>query len=342
VEKLQVKPDEQSELTRHCTQELLFKHFGVLPVHAFGYVHPLLLLHVAVWQASGAVQVTAGYVHPLLLLHVAVWQASGAVQVFVVYEHRPVLESHEPGELWHASGGLVQVTAAPAVHTPDLQDLGLQASELQLVFSGEFGYVHVPVLELHVPGVVWHAGGVLQDTPVPAVHTPDLQDLGVQESLLQLVLSADSAYVHTPVLELHVPGESWHAGGALQVTAVPAVHVPPWQVLGLHASELQLVVSGFAGFEQTPVVALQTPTAWHWSEAVQVPATQAPAEQVAHPEHAVPVFCQAPLPSQVWGWSPLHFTAAGAQTPPQAPELHTKGHAVPLFTHVPVASQVCG
>jgi hypothetical protein len=218
-----------------------------------------------------------------------------------VYEHRPVLESHEPGELWHASGGLVQVTAAPAVHTPDLQDLGLQASEPQLVFSGEFGYMHVLVLELHVPGVVWHAGGALQDTPVPRVHTPPWQVAGVQESLLQLVLFADVAYVHTPVVELHVPGESRHAGGELQVTAAPAVHVPPWQVLGLQASELQLVLSGFAGFEQTPVVALQTPTEWHGSEAVQVPATQAPAEQVAHPEHAVPVFCQAPVESQAWG-----------------------------------------
>jgi hypothetical protein len=32
-EELQVEPPEQSELLRHCTQELLLRHFGVPPEH---------------------------------------------------------------------------------------------------------------------------------------------------------------------------------------------------------------------------------------------------------------------------------------------------------------------
>jgi hypothetical protein len=54
-------------------------------------------------------------------------------------------------------------------------------------------------------------------------------------------------------------------------TAVPAVHVPLWQVsdwvhalLSLHAEPFAL-----AGFEQMPVDVLQVPALWHWSEAVQ-------------------------------------------------------------------------
>ena len=283
----------------------------------------------------------------MLLLHVAVWHASGAVQVFTVYEHAPVLESHVPGELWHASWGLVQVTAVPAVHVPFWQLLGLQWAVLQLVPFVTFGYEHVPVLELQVaPVVVWQeSGGELQDTPVPAVHTPAWQDLGVQESLLQLVPFAEVGYEHWPVLGVQVaPVVVWHSGGELQATGDAPVHTPDWQVSTVVQAfpSSQPEVSGFAGFVQTPVVVLQVPALWHWSEAVQVPATQAPAEQVAHPEHAVPLLCQAPLVSHFWGWSPLHFSASGLQIPPQAPALHRKGHSVPLFTHVPVASQVCG
>ena len=175
---------------------------------------------------------------------------------------------------------------------------------------------------------------------------PPWQDFGLQRSVLQLVLFGSVGYVHAPLLGLHVPGEVWHGVGEVQVTAVPPAHMPDWQVSPIvHAfPSSQPVVSGFAGVEQTPGVALQRPTLWHWSEAEQVPGVQAPAEQVAHPVHAVPVFCQAPLGSQVWGCCPLHFTAPGVQMPLQAPALHTKAHAATpaVFTQLPVASQVCG
>ncbi len=41
------------------------------------------------------------------------------------------------------------------------------------------------------------------------------------------------------------------------------------------------------------------------------------AEQVAHPEHALPVSCQVPLASQVCGWEPLHCLDPYVHSPVQ-------------------------
>jgi hypothetical protein len=57
---------------------------------------------------------------------------------------------------------------------------------------------------------------------------------------------------------------------------------------------------------------------------------------------AAPPFTHCALLLQVCGWSPLHFTAFGVQTPVQAPALQRKGQAAAIFCQVPVASQVCG
>ena len=66
-------------------------------------------------------------------------------------------------------------------------------------------------------------------------------------------------------------------------------------------------VSG--GFEHRPVLALHTRVSWHWSGLGQVPATQVPdeGEQLAHPEHALPAFCQAPFVSHACGCVLLHW-----------------------------------
>jgi hypothetical protein len=94
---------------------------------------------------------------------------------------------------------------------------------------------------------------------------------------------------------------------AAQVTGVPT-HTPALQesysVQAFPSLQLPLF---FTGFEQSPVVVSQVPALWHWSVGEHVPATQVPVvcEQVAHPEHAFPVFCQAPFASQVCGWEPL-------------------------------------
>jgi hypothetical protein len=130
----------------------------------------------------------------------------------------------------------------------------LQASELQLVLFPALAYEHWPVVELHVPVPVWHVVGELQVTAVPGVHVPAWQVAGLQASELQLVLFPALGYVHWPVVELHVPGEAWHAGGELQVTDVPPVHTPDWQVSPL--------VHALASLHTVPLVtATQVPVA---------------------------------------------------------------------------------
>ena len=107
-----------------------------------------------------------------------------------------------------------------------------------------------------------------------------------------------------------------------------------------------MIPSSTGGFEQRPVVTSQVPALWHWSGFGQGPDVQAPVvdEQLAHPEHALPVLCQAPLASQVCGWEPLHCFAPGVQAPEQTPValLQRWGQAFPLSCHAPLALQVWG
>ena len=147
----------------------------------------------------------------------------------------------------------------------------------------------------------------------------------------------------------HFPAEHFpaarHVVGA-QFTCVPA-HTPVLQEsCSVQVSPSSQVVPLFSGFEQRPVVASQVPSLWHWSGSGQVPGAQAPvaAEQVAHPEHALPLLCQVPLASQVCGCEPLHCFAPGVQAPEHAPValLQRWGQAVPLSCHAPLALQVWG
>jgi hypothetical protein len=70
-----------------------------------------------------------------------------------------------------------------------------------------------------------------------------------------------------------------------------------------------------------PVLVLHVPSLWQTSAAAQEPAeaTQVPDEEehVAHPVHALPALTQVPVPLQVCGWDPLHFTEVGVHTPVQ-------------------------
>ena len=117
------------------------------------------------------------------------------------------------------------------------------------------------------------------------------------------------------------------AGGELQSIGVP-VHTPAWQesgpVQGFPSSQDPLVR---VGYEHTPVLGSHVPVPRQVAGAEQDPATHAPAEHVAHPEHALPVFCQAPVVSQVWGWRGLvglhRLSTLGLQEPAQAPLLQT-------------------
>jgi hypothetical protein len=98
----------------------------------------------------------------------------------------------------------------------------------------------------------------------------------------------------------------------VQVTGFAPLQLPPWQVsvcvqalVSSHA-----VPSGLAGFEQAPVVGLQVPATWHWSDATQVMG-----EPLWH----------APLPSQVS--APLQALPSPQEVPAGAGG----------FEHVPVA-----
>src|SRR5947208_8077585 len=77
-------------------------------------------------------------------------------------------------------------------------------------------------------------------------------------------------FEQTPVVVSHVPA-TWHWSEAVQTTGLEPVHVPLWQVsVCVHAlPSLHTVPFVFGGLEHTPVVVLQVPTSWHWSEAVQ-------------------------------------------------------------------------
>src|SRR2546422_461732 len=87
---------------------------------------------------------------------------------------------------------------------------------------------------------------------------------------LQVVPLGAAGLEHCPVDVLHVPA-TWHWSETVQVTGLEPVQVPLWQVSvwvqalpSVHAVPLVL-----GGVEHTPVLVLQVPTSWHWSEAVQ-------------------------------------------------------------------------
>ena len=74
------------------------------------------------------------------------------------------------------------------------------------------------------------------------------------------VPSAAFGFEQMPVPEAQVP-TTWHESMAVQTTGVAPVHVPTWQVSTVvHALlSLQAAPFPFAGFEHTPVPALQAP-----------------------------------------------------------------------------------
>src|SRR5207249_4671089 len=102
---------------------------------------------------------------------------------------------------------------------------------------------------------------------------------------LQLVPSGFAGVEQIPVAGLHVPA-AWHWSLAVQITGFAPMHVPAWHVSVCVQAfpSLQIVPSGFAGFEQVPVAGSHVPATWHWSLAVQVTGlapTQVPAWHVS-------------------------------------------------------------
>jgi hypothetical protein len=83
-------------------------------------------------------------------------------------------------------------------------------------------------------------------------------------------LPSDFTGFEHPVAGSQTPAE-WHWSLATQVTGFAPVHSPLWQVSVCVQTlpSSQPVPSAFAGFEHRPVALLQTPTLWHWSDALQ-------------------------------------------------------------------------
>jgi len=78
-------------------------------------------------------------------------------------------------------------------------------------------------------------------------------------------------FEQVPDVGSHVPA-AWHESLAVHVTGFEPVQVPAWQEsVCVHAlPSLHVVPFVAAGFEQVPLAGSHVPTAWHWSDAVQV------------------------------------------------------------------------
>src|SRR5439155_1018314 len=120
---------------------------------------------------------------------------------------------------------------------------------------------------------------------------------------------------HTPVVVLQVP-TSWHWSEAVQTTGLLPVHTPLWQVSVCVQAlpSLHAVPFVFGGLEHTPVVVLQVPTSWHWSEAVQTTGlllVHTPFWQVSVCVQALPSLHV--VPSGLFGFE--HTPVDGSQVP---------------------------
>ena len=108
----------------------------------------------------------------------------------------------------------------------------------------------------------------------------------------QALPAALSGFEQTPVVESHVP-TSWHWSLGVQMTGLPPVQVPLWQVsLVVQAlASSQALPAALSGFEQTPVVESHVPASWHWSFGVQMTGSapvQDPAWHVSARVQALP------------------------------------------------------
>jgi hypothetical protein len=190
----------------------------------------------AEWQTGGALQTfgvpathapdwhVSAPLHALPSEQLVPFAASG-------YVHWPVAGSHVAPLLVRQTGGLLQSTGVPAVHWPATHvSLPLQRSlSAHEVPSAALGYVHWPVLGLHVaPVAVWHGGGLLHTTAVPAEHTPFWQVSAPSQAL------PFEQGVPFATFECVQPSSSQRSAvqGLLSLQFCPedAVQVPSWQV----------------------------------------------------------------------------------------------------------------
>jgi len=182
--------------------------------------------------------------------------------------------------------------------------------------SGLAGFVHAPVTGSQTPAS-WHWSGAAHTTGFRPVQTPAWQLSPRVQALpsSQGVPFGRWGLEQTPVVGLQVPA-SWHWSVAAQTMGCVPTQAPARQVsLCVQAlPSLQLVPSGFTGFEHVPVLGLQIPASWHWSEGAQVielAPLQTPRLQVSPCVQALPSLHGVPA-----GWSGwVQVPVAGWQVP---------------------------
>src|SRR5258705_347564 len=128
-------------------------------------------------------------------------------------------------------------------------------------------------------------------------------------------MSGLPGFEQAPVVGLQLPTK-WHESEAVQVTGLPLLQAPSWQVSASVQAfpSLHALLSGLPGFEHAPVAESQTPAEWHESEAVHVtglPLLQAPSWQVSACVQALPSLHA--LPSGMSGFE--QTPVAASQTP---------------------------
>src|SRR2546428_657435 len=163
------------------------------------------------------------WVHALPSLQAVPSGASG-------FEHTPVDGLQVPAT-WHWSLA-VQVTGLLPVQTPDRQGSGWGRALrwVKVETSGGAGLLQKQVEGWQVPAT-WHWSLAVQATGLLPVQTPDRQESGWVQALpsLQVVPSGASGLEQAPVEGLQVPA-TWHWSLAVQMTGLPPVQTPDWQV----------------------------------------------------------------------------------------------------------------
>jgi hypothetical protein len=172
-----------------------------------------------------------------------------------------------------------QSVALPGVQLPAVQ-VSPVVQALPSVHGVVLGFganVQLPVDVLQTPALRQKLAGAPQTTGSAPPHAPFVQ-LSVRVQALPSLHPAPFGLAgseHRPLDGSHTPA-LWHWSDAVQTVGVPGVQLPLRQLSPtVHASESALHVAPFVfgGFEHAPVVGLQLPASWHWSDAVQVRVT---------------------------------------------------------------------
>jgi hypothetical protein len=136
---------------------------------------------------------------------------------------------------------------------------------VQTVPLGALGFEHIPFAGLQTPAT-WHWSLGVHTTGFDPVQVPIWQVSVCVHALVSLhaVPLAAFGFEQTPVAGSQTPA-TWHWSLGVHTTGSAPVQVPAWHVdVCVQAlSSLQAVPLGAFGFEQAPVIGLQTPATWH-------------------------------------------------------------------------------